>query len=373
MPVTVTHAKSNVIADFTGTVTVGNSSGGTVTVQATDLVRPVDWNSAHQVTFALTGSEIASLFNIGRGLTSSTDASGISAGLQLDTVLEPYPYINTASSTLAAMGSWFVAPFHADGGMARGRIAFNATYASLNFLHGVVGSATNTGAASRTAAIRHMFAIYSQGTGANSTRIESYWTGECAISATNYITYSSTATNDCRVTNNITYGFISQIDSLGGTTSTTTSTGGSLLTAASTMASTSPNSLITATAISEWFAGSMQYQVPFNTTLPPGDYYLAHAFTTQSGTSTTGGGNYAAGTMFGSAPAYWFLTLGQQSAFKRLGYSNVANSTSVQMPYQGYLATAASTATAYMARTDIRNTTHRLYWNYIQRSEGAAV
>jgi len=27
MPVTVTHAKSNIIVDYTGTVTVGNSSG----------------------------------------------------------------------------------------------------------------------------------------------------------------------------------------------------------------------------------------------------------------------------------------------------------------------------------------------------------
>jgi len=45
-------------------------------MNATDLVRPSDWNSAHQITVSLTGSEIASLFNIGNGLSSTTNASG---------------------------------------------------------------------------------------------------------------------------------------------------------------------------------------------------------------------------------------------------------------------------------------------------------
>lgn len=38
------HVKNNAAADFTGTVTVFNSTGGTQTVNATDLVRPSDWN-----------------------------------------------------------------------------------------------------------------------------------------------------------------------------------------------------------------------------------------------------------------------------------------------------------------------------------------
>jgi hypothetical protein len=114
----------------------------------------------------------------------------------------------------------------------------------------------------------------------------------------------------------------------------------------------------------------MQYMVPFNTTLPPGDYFLAHAMTTQSGTSTTGGGNYAAGTMFTSNPAYWFISVAQQSGFKKLGYSNVANSTTQGQPWLGYFATTSTGAPATMAKSDMRNTTHRLYWNYLQKSEG---
>jgi hypothetical protein len=52
----ISHVKSNTIADWTGTVTVGNSTGGTQTVNATDLVRPGDWNSAHNQYYTLAGN-----------------------------------------------------------------------------------------------------------------------------------------------------------------------------------------------------------------------------------------------------------------------------------------------------------------------------
>jgi hypothetical protein len=56
----ISHVKSNVIADFTGTVTVNNSQGSTATVAATDLVRPSDWNSIHNQTVFLAGAQTAS-------------------------------------------------------------------------------------------------------------------------------------------------------------------------------------------------------------------------------------------------------------------------------------------------------------------------
>jgi len=54
--VSVSHIKSNIIPDFTGTVTQFDSLGQTVTVAATDLVRPSDWNSVHNQFFTLTGN-----------------------------------------------------------------------------------------------------------------------------------------------------------------------------------------------------------------------------------------------------------------------------------------------------------------------------
>jgi hypothetical protein len=52
----VSHVKSNVIADFTGTVTVFNSQGSTATANATDVVRPSDWNSAHNQFVTISGN-----------------------------------------------------------------------------------------------------------------------------------------------------------------------------------------------------------------------------------------------------------------------------------------------------------------------------
>jgi hypothetical protein len=52
----VSHVKSNPVANMTGTVTVFNSAGITTTANATDLVRPTDWNSAHNQFMTIGGN-----------------------------------------------------------------------------------------------------------------------------------------------------------------------------------------------------------------------------------------------------------------------------------------------------------------------------
>lgn len=56
----LSHVKSNTVGDFTGTVTVFDSRGSTATANATDLVRPVDWNSAHNFFQTLSGNTAGS-------------------------------------------------------------------------------------------------------------------------------------------------------------------------------------------------------------------------------------------------------------------------------------------------------------------------
>lgn len=50
------HVKSDTIADFTGTITGFNSQGSTTTIAATNLVRPSDWNSAHNFFQTISGN-----------------------------------------------------------------------------------------------------------------------------------------------------------------------------------------------------------------------------------------------------------------------------------------------------------------------------
>ena len=55
----IDHPKAITIADFgAGAVTVYDSKGSTTTVNATDMVRPVDWNSAHDIIYNLGGNTL---------------------------------------------------------------------------------------------------------------------------------------------------------------------------------------------------------------------------------------------------------------------------------------------------------------------------
>ena len=54
----ISHAKVDGVADWTGTVTVYNSTGGQTTVAATDMVRPSDWNSAHNQQYFFAGNTL---------------------------------------------------------------------------------------------------------------------------------------------------------------------------------------------------------------------------------------------------------------------------------------------------------------------------
>ena len=86
----VSHVKSSPVADFTGTVTVFNSLGVTATTNATALVRPSDWNSAHNQFMTLSG-------NVGTNSTVSGSniifqaAGNISLFASTDTVIFSAP------------------------------------------------------------------------------------------------------------------------------------------------------------------------------------------------------------------------------------------------------------------------------------------
>jgi fibronectin-binding autotransporter adhesin len=54
----VSHIKSNLAPNVTGTVTVFNSLGVTETKAATDLLRPIDWNSVHNQFITIGGNTL---------------------------------------------------------------------------------------------------------------------------------------------------------------------------------------------------------------------------------------------------------------------------------------------------------------------------
>jgi hypothetical protein len=98
----ISHVKSDTIADFTSAqVTVFNSQGSTTTVAATDLVRPSDWNSAHNQYVTISGANTA-----GQSTASGTNlvyGASNSATLSLSTAANAATlWIVPAQSNLTA-------------------------------------------------------------------------------------------------------------------------------------------------------------------------------------------------------------------------------------------------------------------------------
>lgn len=114
----VSHIKSNIVPDWTGTVTVGNSSGGTQTIAATDLVRPVDWNSAHNQFYTLTGNTTNQSTASGTNVVFS-GAGGITLGGSTGTLVISSPLMSmhrqmgqiTAAGTAQANSLVSIQPF----------------------------------------------------------------------------------------------------------------------------------------------------------------------------------------------------------------------------------------------------------------------
>ena len=331
MPITVTHAKSNTIADWSGTVTVGNSTGGTTTMAASDMVRPSDWNSAHVISEQTVG------------------------------YFEPFIPANT-NSTLSApgIGTWYFHPFQAPMALGSGQINILRANAA-GFLNGAVYSAASTGSISRYQTLYNRIAIYKLGTGASTTRLESIWSAECDMFFTQTQSITSTATSHVRIGNGLTISIPAQFDASGGRTYSTTEQSGTTQTAVSTAASTFANNLITGAVA--YVSGSRMDIFPFATSLTAGQYWLAHMF---SSTSSTTGTRYGAGTLMSTQSQVHMLQFVDQ-AYKQLGRSVSNSSTDVEQ-FHGSLATTTSLPTGVVGTSDMRNflTNHRVYWNYAQ-------
>jgi hypothetical protein len=331
----ITHNKSNSLGDFTGTVTVFNSSGGSSTVAATDLVRPSDWNSNH--VFA-----------------------------PRPAFFEPFIPANTNSTlSTAGAGTWSLDPFFLAHGLNSGQI--NLFYAdAAGFLNGAVYSSASTGSISRYQTLNTQLAIYSVGSSDSYSLIQTVWTKEVSVLATWVRAVSNSViggtTTGVSVSNAVTFSFPSQFDSAGGMTYGTVGASGTTLGSTSTVASTFANNIITGAVAT--VSGNKLLPVPFNTTLSPGEYYLG--IMTSSSSSSTGT-NYSTGTMFSTQSLLGMLQF-NDAGYKRLGASSASNSSTAILPFHGTVATTSTSPVGTLRTSDMQQyaTDRRLVWNYLQ-------
>jgi hypothetical protein len=186
--VPITHLKSNTVADFIGTVTVLNSTGGQVSAAATNLVRPSDWNSAHQLVYNLAGNTAGTsqasgtdvVWAGGTGITLSVAGSTISingpTGYTALTYMNRQPALTQTTSGQNVV--WLV-PM---------RLAAPVSAVTVVNPMSLAGaSSSNTG----SVGITHQFGFYSVSQTTNLSRFDSFFT--TAISMTGYISSSNSA------------------------------------------------------------------------------------------------------------------------------------------------------------------------------------
>jgi hypothetical protein len=151
----ISHFKSQSGADFTGTVTVFNSAGATTTAAATDLIRPSDWNSAHNQLLTITGNTAGQSTASGTNLVfagGNNVTLSINQGVNVATVSFSCP--NTTQFLTTAMasnrGSDFVQATAAFAGTnASGTIASNGISISVgNYITTQSGQAFSADASS---------------------------------------------------------------------------------------------------------------------------------------------------------------------------------------------------------------------------------
>ena len=356
----ITHAKSDTIADWSGVVTVANSTGGTTTNQASNLVRPSDWNSNHVVS--LSASELTPVFTFTNGLTSTTAAGGITVGVGAENFYEPFAPPNTNSTVSApGIGTWYLDPINIPFALSNGQIFMPVVGgASTNWLQdGAVWSATLSGSNTRYQTFYNRIALYKEGAGASTSRLESYWTGEASWLLTWERRHSGTTTNAASISEYLTISIPQNWNTAGQQTYTTVTASGTVSYAVSTGASTLGSSLLTGPM--RYLTGSRIEAIPMGSTIAPGDYYFAHMMT--SSTSVTGT-NYTAGTVYTTQSRHGLLEY-NFNPFKMIGESTTNSSTNL-VHWHGFLATTTSAATSIINTSDVRGTTGRAYFVFDQ-------
>ena len=359
----VQHAKSVTVADWSGTVTVANSTGGSTTAAASDLARPSDWNSSHNITFGLSAADIAPLITVSGELSVSTDTNKVTIykDAKYQSGFEPFILYNT-NSTLSAPGNgtWYLDPFQVNQNITKGVFQFPAVQGASSqiFQNGAVFTTNSTGSVSRFATISNKFAIYTQGSGANYTRLESYATFEANVIASQEMRVTTDTNSAITVSHYAALTIPALWDSTGGVSTSAFTTSGTVTSTTTTTIAAPIGSGLLTTGCAAFISGSVMNVAGFTTTLAPGNYWLGHM---QSSTSSTTGTNYGAGTVLSTQSVLGLLENNMVN-FKQIGKS-VSNSSTAPIPWHGYFATTSAAAPASIATSAIRATTGRMYWN----------
>lgn len=275
----VSHIKSDTIGDFTGTITGFNSQGSTVTIGATDLVRPSDWNSVHNQFYTLSGNtanaSTASGTNVVLAATGGLTLSGATGTIWIsgpvDNTISFFenmvPFVSNIAETWNGASISHVVYFALPQPGSFSFLRIPALMTTNSTTIATMASATASASASLVSTINAV--VYSRGIGANSQSLLSVASGSAGYTFLQSISISNSTQGS------YTLAHSGQVQG-GGTTRTTQ------------YSVSNTNYSFTTNQIATEFSSNRWLDVPFANSLSPGEYWLVVGMS-----STTGSGGAA--------------------------------------------------------------------------------
>lgn len=312
------HVKSNTVADMTGTITGYDSAGSTTTMAATDLVRPSDWNSVHNVIQNLSGNTLGTsqvsgtdiVWAGGNNITLSASAGGVTVhgSSNIASTHEPAVYVGGAVTAVNAINSnLYARSFSVEDAMAVNAMRFAVSGSQASSTMSVICSVSGGSASSWTNSLGvAVSANLSYPSPTNSTALVVHpvcvLTGSPGLSIYNYNSLSW-STNGSSVTgsysSNCVASYLAAYDGSGGITYSSHSASGS-----ASFSRTSTNAATFSTSFTNSFmsaviSGLRAHVLPYSpATLTAGVYYPHVGYSQQYGNTSGNGGSASIQTPF---------------------------------------------------------------------------
>ena len=276
----------------------------------------------------------------------TVNTSGVSVNVPLYSMefYDPYPHYGASIVNFGPMvaGSWYFGPFVLPLAVSGGRVNMLQIGTSSNsVLQDLVGAfqSDSTGTLNQSYTYSKAIAFYSQGTGSNSTRLESIWSNSFSWAWSKVVNVSLSQASNINISVAHSFNYISDIGSDGATTSNQFASSSAATVANSSTASTAYSNV--ASSIRRVVGVGIVQPVAFNTTLLPGAYWFAEASSFTRASATTGG--LLATALDYSVSADDWITRVNNNVFVNWG-STVANSRSAYLGACGVYTGAANMA-----------------------------
>jgi hypothetical protein len=270
-------------------------------------------------------------------VTANTSGISVSVANPLAGWVEPYPMTNTALFGPVA-GSWYFAPFQAPEDIGGGRInLLHINTSTANLFRDITGASYNsnsTGTLNQSLSYEKRVAIYSQGAGANSTRLESLWSSNFSFAWSKIVQVALSQASNINISVAHSISYISDIGSDGARTLNQFASSNATSIANSSTASNWGDTI--AASLRNMVSNSIMECVPLNTTIGPGGLWLAFMWNTSRGSASTGGA-LASALDFAVSSECGISRLILESAYRNWG-STVTTARSHIMPYGVYTA-----------------------------------